>query len=78
MKREERQCSPQSAHQSTAMSLGVAPPPPTGPCQLTLMPEPLSWICNSLSPPSLTVTRMLVESASKQFSMSSLSAFDGL
>ena len=43
----------------------------------TLMPHPLSWICRSFIPPSLIVTRMEVERASKQFSMSSFKAEEG-
>ena len=41
------------------------------------MPWPLSWICNSCSPPPFTVTVMLVDPASKQFSSISLIAAEG-
>lgn len=41
------------------------------------MPQPLSWICNSLMPPSLTVILTLVAPASRQFSRSSLIALAG-
>ena len=42
------------------------------------MPHPLSWICKSFNPPSLIVTRIEVEPASRQFSMSSFRAEEGL
>ncbi len=45
--------------------------------RLTLMPCPLSVICNSLLPPSLTTTLMEVEPASRLFSSISLSAEAG-
>ena len=32
---------------------------------LTFIPEPLSWICNSLRPPCFTITWMEVDLASK-------------
>jgi hypothetical protein len=41
------------------------------------MPHPLSWICKSFIPPSLIVTRIEVEPASKLFSMSSFKAEEG-
>lgn len=41
------------------------------------MPCPLSWICRSLRPPSLTITLMCVDLASMQFSIISLRAFAG-
>lgn len=41
------------------------------------MPQPLSWICRSLTPPSLTVILTLVAPASRQFSRSSLIALAG-
>lgn len=44
---------------------------------LTLMPDPLSCICSSLTPPSLTVTLILVAPASSEFSINSLSALAG-
>lgn len=44
---------------------------------LTLIPDPLSCICSSLIPPSLTVTRIVVEPASSAFSISSFRALAG-
>jgi hypothetical protein len=41
------------------------------------MPQPLSWICSSLRPPSLTVTATEVDFASSEFSIISLRAFAG-
>lgn len=41
------------------------------------MPEPLSVICSSFSPPSLTEISIEVEPASTAFSISSLSALTG-
>lgn len=41
------------------------------------MPHPLSWIWRSFIPPSLIVTRIEVEAASRQFSMSSFRAEEG-
>lgn len=46
--------------------------------QRTRIPLPLSWICSSFVPPSLTVILILVLPASNEFSMSSLRALLGL
>lgn len=43
----------------------------------TLMPCPLSVICNSFKPPSLTKISMLVEPASTAFSINSFKACTG-
>ena len=43
----------------------------------TMMPWPLSWICRSLRPPALAATAMLVEPASRLFSIISLRALLG-
>ena len=43
----------------------------------TSMPEPLSWICSSFSPPVLAVTVIAVAFASRLFSIISLSALAG-
>lgn len=45
---------------------------------LTRMPLPLSCICNSFMPPSLTVIRIDVDPASRLFSSNSLRADEGL
>lgn len=45
---------------------------------LLRIPHPLSWICRSFMPPSLTMTRIDVAPASRLFSRSSFSAEAGL
>ena len=45
--------------------------------QRTAMPQPSSWICSALSPPDRADTVILVDPASKQFSMSSFRADAG-